>query len=302
MSNDPASFRHTMMASALANIISVVPCHPMDTVKARLQASTGQHYRGIVHCAKETFREGGCRAFFRGMGAAVVVGTPGCCLYFGTYEAVKSGLGAQDTELAFFGHFSAGLLAEAASCVLFVPQDVIKERLQVQRPGAPSWAPPVYTGSWDALCTIQRTEGLRGLYKGYNATLASWGPFTALTFVFYEQAKKHFAEIEGVPMSDISAKSEVIASAGASSIACVITNPLDLAKLRLQTQRHLQSGEAPPEGHLTGLAHALRAAHAETGLRGLFRGAGARIAWLAPNTCILFTAFEECKKMVQRLD
>jgi len=35
-----------------------------------------------------------------------------------------------------------------------------------------------------------RAEGVRGLYKGYLATLASFGPFSALYFAFYEEARR----------------------------------------------------------------------------------------------------------------
>ena len=75
------------------------------------------------------------------------------------------------------------------SCVVFVPVDVVKERLQVQRTsGAAGSSPPnggvgggsgsggggggvreatvrPYRGSADTLKTILRTEGLRGIYK-----------------------------------------------------------------------------------------------------------------------------------------
>lgn len=71
------------------------------------------------------------------------------------------------------------------SCVVYVPVDVVKERLQVQRPsriatptalnhggasgagiGAVKDAPMrPYRGSADTLKTILRTEGLRGIYK-----------------------------------------------------------------------------------------------------------------------------------------
>ncbi|CAN0434764.1 unnamed protein product, partial [Scytosiphon promiscuus] len=103
----------------------------------------------------------------------------------------------------------------SCSCVVYVPVDVVKERLQVQRspsrnsaatgsPSAPNRAAgaasgvargvgegamlPLYRGSADTLKTILRTEGLRGIYKGYLATVASFGPFSALYFMFYEQA------------------------------------------------------------------------------------------------------------------
>lgn len=71
---------------------------------------------------------------------------------------------------------------------MFVPVDVVKERLQVQRKGVtdPSMN---YKGSLDALRTIMRTEGLRGIYKGYGATLLSFGPFSAVHFLCYETVR-----------------------------------------------------------------------------------------------------------------
>jgi hypothetical protein len=38
-----------------------------------------------------------------------------------------------------------------------------------------------------ALRSIFREEGVRGVYRGYGATLFSFGPFSALYFVFYEE-------------------------------------------------------------------------------------------------------------------
>ena len=70
------------------------------------------------------------------------------------------------------------------SCVIFVPVDVVKERLQVQqspgKSGMPRFPPPngkggagsgvregpaPYGGSADTLKTILKVEGLRGIYK-----------------------------------------------------------------------------------------------------------------------------------------
>lgn len=80
------------------------------------------------------------------------------------------------------------------SCVVFVPVDVVKERLQVQiqtplgNPGAgKAGGLPIYNGSLDALMQICRHEGLRGIYKGYGATLLTYGPFSGLYFFLYEE-------------------------------------------------------------------------------------------------------------------
>lgn len=44
----------------------------------------------------------------------------------------------------------------------------------------------------DALVSILKNEGLRGLYKGYYATVLSFGPFSALYFSFHEKVIIYF--------------------------------------------------------------------------------------------------------------
>jgi hypothetical protein len=70
------------------------------------------------------------------------------------------------------------------SCAAFVPVDVVKERLQVQSSYKSAFQ---YSGTIDAFRTIIKQEGLRGLYKGYGATLFSFGPFSAIYFMLYEE-------------------------------------------------------------------------------------------------------------------
>jgi hypothetical protein len=62
----------------------------------------------------------------------------------------------------------------ACSCLLWVPIDVVKERMQIQRvpklgqagtDALAAGAPRVYRNSWDALVTIVRSEGIRSVYK-----------------------------------------------------------------------------------------------------------------------------------------
>lgn len=67
--------------------------------------------------------------------------------------------------------------------------DVVKERLQVQANRQLGYQ---YKGSFDALKTVLREEGYRGLYKGYFATLFSYGPFSAIYFGVYEEVKVTF--------------------------------------------------------------------------------------------------------------
>lgn len=77
------------------------------------------------------------------------------------------------------------------SCAIFLPVDVVKERLQVQD----LQRDYKYHGSLDAFRTIWREEGFRGLYKGYGATIYSFGPFSAVYFALYEKVSLHHVTI-----------------------------------------------------------------------------------------------------------
>lgn len=315
---------HTLAGSSLSGLTARSLCHPLDTVKSRLQGPGGAQFSGISNCLRVTLAEEGLRGLYRGFGAVTVLGTPAVCMYITSYDVLKKGLGTDESQYPFLGHFLAGMGAEAFSCLLFVPVDVVKERLQVQRSDSTSSsrssssgssgsagtspassrlssAPPTYSGSLDALRVIARTEGLLGLYKGYYATLASFGPFSAFYFVFYEQARNVVSDAYGKDRStQLPVEGTLAASAAAGAAASVVTCPLDLAKLRLQTQRRLAPGEPVPPGHLHGLIDAFRALRAERGVRGFFLGAGARVAFHVPNMCVTFTFFEECRKLAQR--
>lgn len=91
-----------------------------------------------------------------------------------------------------------GIIAETACCAVFVPVDVIKERLQVQNVHMSK--EQVYSGSLNAALQIYKYEGISGIYKGYGATILSYSPFSALYFLLYEDFKIRFTRRQ----SDIS--------------------------------------------------------------------------------------------------
>lgn len=82
-------------------------------------------------------------------------------------------------------YFCGGIFAEAISCLIFVPVDVIKERRQVQS----NLQKYHYDSDIDAVRKVLKVEGIRGLYRAYGATVMSFGPFSAFYFMFYETLK-----------------------------------------------------------------------------------------------------------------
>lgn len=51
-----------------------------------------------------------------------------------------------------------------------------------------------YNNDIDAIRKVLKTEGVRGLYRAYGATVMSFGPFSAFYFLFYEKMKGLFVK------------------------------------------------------------------------------------------------------------
>lgn len=287
-----------MLGSAVSGLVARVPCHGLDTLKARVQQNSSGTLFGTLTAL---LRAEGVKGLYRGFGVAMVGSLPGSCLYFTTYEVVKGHLAPFLPPVA--GHLCAGLAAEAVSCVLFVPVDVVKERMQVQNLGGRVY----YHSARDAVRQIVGSgEGLAGLYRGYGATLASFGPFSALYFALYEWLKERArggstsittsaANTTADPLP-LGVQMVVAGTAGAG--ASLLTNPLDLIKLRLQVQR---GGGESTHTHYKGLGHGLTLLVKEEGARGLFRGAGIRIIFHTATTAITVSCFEQCKALADRV-
>jgi hypothetical protein len=284
-----------MLGSAVSGLVARVPCHGLDTLKARVQQGSSG---GVLGTLSTLLRVEGVRGLYRGFGVAMVGSLPGSCLYFTTYEVVKGHLAPFLPAVG--GHLCAGLAAEAVSCVLFVPVDVVKERMQVQSPGERVY----YHNARDAVRQIVGSgEGLGGLYRGYGATLASFGPFSALYFALYEWLKE--GAMGGAGSSSTATTPaplplgmQMVVAGTAGAGASLLTNPLDLVKLRLQVQR---GGGESTHAHYRGLGHGLTLLVKEEGVKGLFRGAGIRILFHTATTAITVSCFEQCKALADRV-
>jgi hypothetical protein len=309
------------LGSATASIISRLLTHPLDTAKARLQAvhssSNTVRYKGTLDVLQQTVRREGIMALYGGFGAIVIGGTPGTMLYLCSYDFTKdflSKLASDDHAIAprwnlpdFTIHFLSGMIAETVACTVYVPVDVIKERLQVQQNSSSSTSFN-YKGSFDAYKQIMKLEGFSGIYKGYGATLASFGPFSAFYFLFYEKAKSSAQVYRGVfhgndknhsttdsssslihSMDSLPFPYIVLCSSLAGAMAAWLTSPLDMAKLRLQIQRGSQSKS------YRNMIDCLLQTYNQEGLTGLWRGAGARVIHFAPATAITMSCYEQCR-------
>jgi len=181
------------------------------------------------------------------------------------------------------------------------PLDVVKTRLQIAHGGGAGG----YASIRSSLHTIVRCEGVRGLYRGLGPTLVALLPNWAVYFTVYERLKRLLQRPGGEEALPHGA--HVAAAAGAGAATVLSTNPLWVAKTRLQVQT-----AAGLRGRLGGLGAAagagagwharpyggtldcLRRIAAEEGLRGLYSGLGPSLAGIC-HVMIQFPAYEAAK-------
>ena len=270
-----------LLASALAGSVARIPTHPIDTIKARMMASSSSS--SFSQTLSSTYNLEGWRGLYRGFWFTATASLPASCVYFTTQEWSRTHV--------FSNALLSGFLAEAVSCVLYVPIDVVKERVQVQRIDTATKEYGLrYANGLTAFKAIIAEEGLSGLYKGYFSTLASFGPFSALYFYFYEGYRE---QITGIyDNKPIPAYAFWMGGGLCGAAAAFLTTPLDLIKLRKQLD---PMSPFYHKGDLSsGLARTLKA----EGFAGVFRGASARVLFFSPTTAFSMALFEVLKARI----
>ncbi|XP_052170308.1 mitochondrial carnitine/acylcarnitine carrier-like protein [Diospyros lotus] len=190
----PLTVNQQIVAGAGAGVaVSFLAC-PTELIKCRLQAQSALadaggaavvvKYGGPMDVARHVLRsEGGIRGLFKGLVPTLAREVPGNAAMFGVYEALKQYLaGGQDTSKLGRGSLIvAGGLAGASFWAFVYPTDVIKSVIQVD-----DYKNPKFSGSMDAFGKILRSEGAKGLYKGFGPAMTRSVPANAACFLVYE--------------------------------------------------------------------------------------------------------------------
>lgn len=259
------------------------------SILAKRENKVGSIFSTVTH----TIRNEGVIGLYRGTGVSVLGSLAGTCMYFTCYDMARNHLQRPGSKRSSVGggqllmDFVAGFIAETVSCLVWVPVDVCKERLQTQAQLKVS----NYKGSWDAMRSIVINDGVSQLYRGYFATLASFGPMSALYFTFYEELKRRLIDPQ---RNEYTFRRLLICAGGAGLISSWLTTPLDLVKLRLQVQRRTQSlGKSSHTGfYYRHFLHGLHEVFRREGLSGAFRGSIARATFHTPATAITVACVE----------
>jgi solute carrier family 25 (mitochondrial S-adenosylmethionine transporter), member 26 len=267
-------------AGLLAGMAADIPLHPLDTVKTRMQTQEG------------FLAAGGFRSLWSGLSAVLIVSVPGSAPFFVIYEYTRHLLERrvpvvlQDSKFAIVRDAVAASLADVSACVLRVPCEVLKQRMQALHPMG---APPTFRATVRSVSQ----EGLRGFFAGFGATAMREVPFALLQMPLFEELKhRHPAAAKAREEGNSWQLGVIGMQAGcfAGGFAGLATTPLDTAKTRIILTQN------PAERR--GLFETILLIRAESGTSGLLRGMGPRALHCGVGGALWLGAFEWSKLLI----
>ena len=292
---------------------------PLTVIKTRMMAMDGAHtgLRGAVLTAREVVHHDGLRGLYKGFGTVLCGLIPARMLYLAALESTKFGVSEMlsrnprltDTFVASSASFVAGGVASMAGQLVVVPIDVVSQRLMIMGGGAPAVkgvpqaAPHPRVNGLDLARQIIRREGFFGLYRGFGASVATFVPSSAIWWASYGGWQsflwRHLESFGVVGAADGAPRPsahvvgvQLVAGVLTGCTSAAITNPLDVVKTRIQTQRR-EAGELPKPTWRGTAASLLRA----EGPSGFLRGVAPRMVSTSIWGTAMVTTYEFLKRL-----
>lgn len=159
---------------------------------ASKQIAADKQYKGIVDCIVRIPKEQGVLSFWRGNLANVIRYFPTQALNFAFKDKYKQiFLGGVDKHTQFWRYFAGNLAsggAAGATSLCFVyPLDFARTRLAADV--GKSGSEREFKGLGDCLVKITKSDGIRGLYQGFNVSVQGIIIYRAAYFGIYDTAK-----------------------------------------------------------------------------------------------------------------
>ncbi|KAI0166626.1 mitochondrial carrier [Xylariaceae sp. FL1272] len=298
----PPSAATNLLAGGGAGMMEALVCHPLDTIKVRMQLSRrarqpGAPKRGFIRTGTEIVKRETPLGLYKGLGAVLTGIVPKMAIRFTSFEAYKQMLADKQTgTVTASGTFLAGLAAGVTEAVAVVtPMEVIKIRLQAQHHSmADPLDVPKYRNAAHALYTVVKEEGAGALYRGVSLTALRQGSNQAVNFTAYTYFKEVLLRWQpdhaALPNYQTTLIGLVSGAMGPLSNA-----PIDTIKTRLQ--------KMPAEPGVTAFRRiSLIAADMfkQEGFHAFYKGITPRIMRVAPGQAVTFTVYEYLKDKLEQ--
>ncbi len=286
-----------LLAGGTAGLFEALCCHPLDTIKVRMQlykkgSHPGQRTPGLVKTGVDIFKNEGFLALYKGLGAVVLGIVPKMAIRFSSFEFYKSIMADKETgRVSGIATFTSGVLAGVTeACAVVNPMEVVKIRLQAQSNAIKHEATkevikPKYRNAIQAGFLIVREEGFKALYRGVALTAGRQAINQGANFTTYTYLKGKLQKLQSIDTLPTYQTAVIGFISGAIGPFC--NNPLDTIKTRLQKE----AGSLNESNFARGIKIG-RALFKESGVQAFYKGIIPRVARVASGQCIVFPVYE----------
>ena len=184
-----------IVSGTCAGVMSIIVCHPLDTIRVRLQTTTAARFAGVSDVVRQTIGREGPLAFYKGMATPLVSqGVQKATMFFA--------FGGAKRQLSPFFHLPpagppplpfiavCGGIAGAANACIAAPIELIRNRLQVQYHAVEDKATARYKGPIDCIQQTVREGGVRGLWSGVLPMIYRDVPGVAAWYTGFEGSRR----------------------------------------------------------------------------------------------------------------
>jgi len=277
--NDIVGFAIDFLMGGVSAAVSKTAAAPIERIKLLIQnqdemlksGRLDKPYTGIVNCFSRVIRSEGVLALWRGNLANVLRYFPTQALNFAFKDYFKRLFGYTKDKDGYFKWFIGNLLSggAAGACSLFFVYslDYARTRLANDNKNAKKGGGErQFNGLFDVYSKTLKTDGIAGLYRGFNISCVGIIVYRGLYFGLYDSLKPVL--LTGT-MKD--------SFLGSFLLGWFITITAGLASYPIDTVRRrmmMTSGEAVK---YKSSMHAFNEIVKKEGMSSLFKGAGANI-------------------------
>ncbi|XDG01041.1 hypothetical protein ABKA04_000656 [Annulohypoxylon sp. FPYF3050] len=302
----PPTAATNLIAGGGAGMMEALVCHPLDTIKVRMQLSRrarqpGAPKRGFIRTGAEIVKRETPLGLYKGLGAVLTGIVPKMAIRFTSFEAYKQMLADAETKtISGRGTFMAGLAAGVTEAVAVVtPMEVVKIRLQAQHHSmADPLDIPKYRNAAHALYTVVKEEGFGALYRGVSLTALRQGSNQAVNFTaytYFKEALLRWQEKNGNAAGQLPSWQTTVIGLVSGAMGPLSNAPIDTIKTRLQ--------KTPAEEGVSAFKRISVIAgemFKQEGVHAFYKGITPRIMRVAPGQAVTFTVYEYLKDKLEK--
>ena len=184
-------FAAKLCAGAVTGGIGALVFNPIDVIRVRMQSKTCAYASTMRAFGEVAMKEGVRNGLWRGAGACVARAMTLSGSQLATYDYGKKAMLSNKVfaEDAPPLHFAASFVSGCVAQTVTQPVDTLKT-LVMSKPSSDS------RGAIAIGMDIIKTQGIRGLYRGYWAATARQGPVMVIQMPLVEALRRHVFGLE----------------------------------------------------------------------------------------------------------